>query len=97
MARNLFEYHPVLGYRFIPGLIARVSHEAGGYLVRCNQAGFRCDHEVTLITCLADFGQSGGPAEPAHDPSLSPQALPRNGEGRPWTSRMDVWLAGHHT
>jgi carbamoyltransferase len=47
MARNLFEYHPVLGYRFIPGLLARVSHEAGGYLVRCNQAGFRCDHEVT--------------------------------------------------
>jgi hypothetical protein len=47
MARDLFEYHPVLGYRFIPGLIARVSHEAGGYLVRCNQAGFRCDHEVT--------------------------------------------------
>jgi lysophospholipase L1-like esterase len=47
MSRNLFEYHPVFGYRFIPGLRARVRHEGGGYLVRCNQAGFRCDHEAT--------------------------------------------------
>lgn len=47
MGRNLFEYHPIIGYRYIPGLVARVRHEAGGYLVRCNQAGFRCDHEFT--------------------------------------------------
>lgn len=47
MRRNLFEYHPVLGYSFIPGIKARVSHEGGGYLVKCNQAGFRCEHEVT--------------------------------------------------
>ena len=47
MSRNLFEYHSVIGYRFIPGLTARVRHEGGGYLVRCNQSGFRCDHEVT--------------------------------------------------
>jgi lysophospholipase L1-like esterase len=47
MSRNLFEYHPVIGYRFIPGLTARVRHEGGGYLVRCNQTGFRCDHEVS--------------------------------------------------
>lgn len=47
MSRNLFEYHPVIGYRFIPAMVARVRHEGGGYLVRCNQAGFRCDHEVT--------------------------------------------------
>ena len=46
MARNLFEYHPILGYRFVPGLRARVRHEGGGYLVRCNAAGFRCDHET---------------------------------------------------
>lgn len=45
--RNLFEYHPVLGYRFIPGIRARVHHEAGGYFVKANQAGFRCEHEVT--------------------------------------------------
>ncbi|MCK4307327.1 SGNH/GDSL hydrolase family protein [candidate division WOR-3 bacterium] len=47
MKRNLFEYHPILGYRFIPRIKARVSHESGGYLVKCNQAGFRCEHEVT--------------------------------------------------
>jgi hypothetical protein len=47
MAHNLFEYHPVIGYRFIPGLRARVRHEGGGYLVQCNHAGLRCRHEVT--------------------------------------------------
>jgi lysophospholipase L1-like esterase len=47
MSRNLFEYHPVTGYRFIPGIRARVRHESGGYLVRCNDAGFRCNHEAT--------------------------------------------------
>jgi carbamoyltransferase len=45
MSRKLFEYHPAAGYRFIPGLKARIDHEGGGYLVRVNQAGFRCDHE----------------------------------------------------
>jgi carbamoyltransferase len=47
MARNLFEYHPVIGYRFIPGLRVRVRHEGGGYLVHTNMAGLRCRHEVT--------------------------------------------------
>ncbi len=45
MSRKLFQYHPVIGYHFIPGLRARIEHEGGGYLVRVNQAGFRCDHE----------------------------------------------------
>ncbi len=45
MSRQLFEYHPAFGYRFIPGLKARVEHEAGGYLVRANGSGFRCEHE----------------------------------------------------
>jgi len=49
MARNLFEYHPVIGYRFIPGLHVRVRHEGGGYLVQCNHAGLRCRHEVTMV------------------------------------------------
>lgn len=44
---DLFELHPVTGYRFIPGLHANVPHEGGGYLVRCNQAGYRCRHEPT--------------------------------------------------
>jgi lysophospholipase L1-like esterase len=45
VTRQLFEYHPIIGYRFVPGLKARVPHEGGGYLVRVNQQGFRCDHE----------------------------------------------------
>lgn len=47
MARNLYAYHPVTGYRFIPGIKARVRHEGGGYLLKANQAGFRCRHEAT--------------------------------------------------
>ena len=43
--RQQFEYHPRIGYRFIPGLKARIRSESGGYLVRVNQAGFRCDRE----------------------------------------------------
>lgn len=47
MPRNLFEYHPITGYRFISGIKARVRHEGGGYFVHCNRLGFRCGHEVT--------------------------------------------------
>ncbi len=48
MHRQLQQYHPVIGYHFIPGVKARVEHEAGGYLVRVNQSGFRCDHEFVV-------------------------------------------------
>jgi hypothetical protein len=47
MIRNLFEYHPVTGYRFIPNIHARVRHENGGYFVHCNEMGFRCSHEFS--------------------------------------------------
>jgi len=47
MARQIFEYHPTLGYRFIPGIKARVPHETGGYLIRVNNLGFRCDHQLS--------------------------------------------------
>lgn len=47
MARQLLRYHPTIGHQFIPGLKARVDHEGGGYLLRTNQAGFRCRHEFT--------------------------------------------------
>jgi hypothetical protein len=47
MARNVFEYHPLTGYRFIPGIKARIRHEGGGYLVKANRAGFRCEHEAS--------------------------------------------------
>lgn len=45
MNRQLFQHHPVIGYTFVSGLKARVEHEAGGYLIRTNRAGFRCRHE----------------------------------------------------
>jgi lysophospholipase L1-like esterase len=45
MWRSLTQYHPVIGYTFIPGIKARVPHEGGGYLVRVNEQGFRCDHD----------------------------------------------------
>jgi len=44
---QLFEYHPVIGYHFIPGLKLRLEHEGGGYLVRVNSSGFRSEHEYT--------------------------------------------------
>ena len=45
MNKQLFEYHPVIGYRFIPNIQARVQHEGGGYLVRANSLGFRSEME----------------------------------------------------
>jgi hypothetical protein len=45
MNRQLFQYHPTVGYQYVPGLKARVDREGGAYLLRTNQAGFRCDHE----------------------------------------------------
>ena len=45
--RRLIQYDPVLGYRFVPRLKLRIPHEGGGYLVKTNGDGFRCDHQVT--------------------------------------------------
>jgi lysophospholipase L1-like esterase len=45
--RRLMQYDPVLGYRFEAGLKVRIPHEGGGYLVKTNRDGFRCDHDVT--------------------------------------------------
>ena len=39
--RQVYEYHPVIGYRFIPHLKARIPHEGGGYLLQANELGFR--------------------------------------------------------
>ncbi|WP_181372950.1 SGNH/GDSL hydrolase family protein [Massilia glaciei] len=41
--RQVYEYHPVIGYRFIPNIRARIAHEGGGYLLRANEQGFRSD------------------------------------------------------
>lgn len=38
------EYHPVIGFRFISNLKARIPHEGGGFLIQTNNEGFRCRH-----------------------------------------------------
>jgi len=43
--RQVFEYDPDIGYRYIPGLKARMPHESGGYLIRANEMGFRSQRE----------------------------------------------------
>lgn len=45
MAQQIFQYHPIFGYHFIPNLKIRLEHESGGYLVRVNSAGFRSERE----------------------------------------------------
>ncbi len=45
MNRQLFQYHPTVGYQFIPELRTREEHEGGGFLVRTNSAGFRSRRE----------------------------------------------------
>jgi hypothetical protein len=45
MRRSLTQYHPCIGYTYIPNLACRVAHDGGGYLLRTNTAGFRCEHE----------------------------------------------------
>lgn len=45
--RQLMQHDTIFGYRFLPGLKLRVEHEGGGYLIKTNQEGFRCNSEVT--------------------------------------------------
>ena len=45
MPRQLMEYHPVLGHRYIPAVKLRVPHESGGYLLQTNGLGFRSHHD----------------------------------------------------
>ena len=45
--RQVYEYHPVIGYRFIPHLKARIQHEGGGYLLQANEMGFRSNRPFT--------------------------------------------------
>lgn len=55
MTRLLYEPHPRIGFRFIPGLKARVEHEGGGYLLRTNQTGFRSDREFVAEATPGNF------------------------------------------
>ena len=48
MNRQLLEYHPTIGYRFIPSLKTREEHEGGGFLLQSNRAGYRCRHEFEV-------------------------------------------------
>jgi hypothetical protein len=43
--RQIYQYDPVIGYRFIPNIRARIQHEGGGYLIRTNGQGFQSDRE----------------------------------------------------
>jgi lysophospholipase L1-like esterase len=61
--KQLFEYHPIIGYRFIPNLQTRIQHESGGYLVKTNNLGFRSEMEFNNIkekgyTRILLFGDS---------------------------------------
>lgn len=47
MNRQIFQYHPTIGYKFIPNLKSRIQHEAGGYLMRTNEWGFRSENEFS--------------------------------------------------
>ena len=85
MNRQLLKYHPVIGYTFIPNLRARVPHESGGYLLRTNGLGFRCDKEPgeTLADnhrSVAVFGDSftagDGVSNPKRYTNILEQLLP---------------------
>jgi carbamoyltransferase len=72
--RQIYEYHPVVGYRFIPNLRARIPHESGGYLVQVNDAGFRSNRpfvaaHVPGVRRVLVFGDSftAGDAVPNHE------------------------------
>jgi hypothetical protein len=45
--RQLMQHNPIYGYKFLPSLKMRVEHEGGGYLIKTNREGFRCNSEVT--------------------------------------------------
>lgn len=55
MEIQLFQYHPIIGYTYIPNLKTRVEHEGGGYLLRTNAAGFRSEHEFVAAKTNGRF------------------------------------------
>jgi lysophospholipase L1-like esterase len=71
--KQVYEYHPVVGYRFTPNLRARIPHEGGGYLMQVNESGFRSNRRF-LKSASPDlqrvlvFGDSftAGDAVPNH-------------------------------
>jgi lysophospholipase L1-like esterase len=72
--RQIYEYHPIVGYRFIPNLRARIPHESGGYLMQVNDAGFRSNQPFVAarkpgVRRVLVFGDSftAGDAVPNHE------------------------------
>src|SRR3982751_5118059 len=55
MEIQLFRYHPIIGYTFIPNLKTRIEHEGGGYLLRTNSTGFRSEREFRKKKDAAKF------------------------------------------
>lgn len=45
--RMTVQYHPRLGFHYVPNLNARIPNELGGYFVRTNALGFRSDVEFS--------------------------------------------------
>ncbi len=45
--RQLMQHNSIYGYKYLPSLKMRVEHEGGGYLIKTNREGFRCNSEVT--------------------------------------------------
>lgn len=43
--RTVMRYHPLLGFSYVPNIVARMPHERGGYLIRTNSTGFRSNVE----------------------------------------------------
>ncbi|RZB29734.1 MAG: hypothetical protein SRB1_02014 [Desulfobacteraceae bacterium Eth-SRB1] len=48
MQKQIFQYHPVIGYTFIPNIKARIQHNGGGYLIKTNNIGFRDNRDFSL-------------------------------------------------
>jgi len=72
--RQIYEYHPIVGYRFIPNLRARIPHESGGYLMQVNDTGFRSNRPFVAarrpgVPRVLVFGDSftAGDAVPNHE------------------------------
>ena len=45
---QIFQYHPLIGFHFIPDLKTRIQHESGGYLLRTNNVGFRSESDYVI-------------------------------------------------
>ena len=45
MWQSHLSYHPTIGYTFTPNFKSRIASPTGGYLLRANASGFRCEHE----------------------------------------------------